>query len=81
MRTYRFLHYRDCFQNSFTRLSSAAHNRLLATQLAQLRKDSQFCDVTLVAEGKRINAHRLVLAAYSNYFKAMFTNGLAESHM
>eukprot|EP01112_Ceratiomyxa_fruticulosa_P020005 TRINITY_DN668_c0_g3_i2.p1 TRINITY_DN668_c0_g3~~TRINITY_DN668_c0_g3_i2.p1 ORF type:complete len:260 (-),score=54.24 TRINITY_DN668_c0_g3_i2:151-930(-) len=36
-------------------------------------------DVVLVVEGKRINAHRLVLAARSSYFKSIFHIGMRES--
>ncbi|XP_067944567.1 kelch-like protein 5 [Watersipora subatra] len=36
-------------------------------------------DVTLVAEGCTIPAHRLVLSACSDYFSAMFTNDLLEA--
>ena len=33
--------------------------------------DSEFCDVTLGAEGKLLHAHRLVLIACSDYFKVV----------
>ena len=39
----------------------------------------QLCDVTLVAEGLEVGAHRAILSSCSNYFYAMFTGELAES--
>ncbi|KAK6038742.1 BTB/POZ domain protein, partial [Cooperia oncophora] len=57
------------------------HGSQLLTRLAQLRIDSQLCDVTLVAEGTRIKANRTLLAACSDYFKAMFTSDMAESRL
>ncbi|KAI1724721.1 kelch motif domain-containing protein [Ditylenchus destructor] len=63
-------------------------------QLNELRKSGQLCDVTLIAklnttdgadsetlDGGGIQAHRLVLAACSSYFKAMFTSEMAESKL
>ena len=34
-----------------------------------------FCDVTLVTDGRTIGTNRLVLASGSIYFKTMFTGG------
>lgn len=48
-------------------------------QMDDLRRSLCLCDVTLVVQGKRIDAHRLLLASCSNYFKAMFTSEMAES--
>lgn len=45
------------------------HNSNLRAVLCNLLVDSEFCDVTLGAEGKLLHAHRLVLIACSDYFK------------
>lgn len=49
--------------------------------LANMVSDPQLhslCDVVLVVEGEKFPAHRAVLAAVSNVFKAMFTNSMKE---
>ena len=51
------------------------------TGLSELRKLGLFCDVTLIAEESELRAHRVVLAASSPYFNAMFTNNMLESVM
>ena len=42
-------------------------------------KRQELCDVTLVVQGRKFPAHRVILAANSPYFRAMFTSGLSES--
>lgn len=47
--------------------------------LAELRNQRLLCDVDLVAEDETFPVHRVVLAAASPYFQAMFTGGFKES--
>ncbi|VDO92523.1 unnamed protein product [Schistosoma mattheei] len=41
------------------------------------RKEGQLCDVVIKAEGREFLAHRVVLAASSDYFDAMFSSGVS----
>ncbi|XP_072262944.1 kelch-like protein 2 [Pyxicephalus adspersus] len=45
----------------------------------ELRSENLLCDVTIVAEDVEIAAHKVVLAACSPYFHAMFTGEMSES--
>ena len=57
-----------------------AHSEVLLFKCAQFRDEGQFIDVRLkVCEGI-FPAHRIVLAANSDYFHAMFTDGMEESN-
>ncbi|XP_078583963.1 kelch-like protein 24 [Branchiostoma floridae x Branchiostoma japonicum] len=55
------------------------HPGSLLQGLQELRSDNQLVDVTLCVSGKEIPCHRNVLAACSEYFRAMFCNGHRES--
>ncbi|XP_061686424.1 kelch-like protein 2 isoform X2 [Syngnathoides biaculeatus] len=55
------------------------HMRKAFKVMNELRSQSSLCDVTIVAEDVEIAAHRVVLAAGSPYFHAMFTGEMAES--
>lgn len=49
--------------------------------LRNMQQQGDLCDAILVLDtGEQISVHKCVLAACSAYFKAMFTNGLAESN-
>lgn len=55
-------------------------SKTLLSEIYQLWLDRELCDVNLSVEGVVIPAHRVVLAALSPYFKAMFCSQLDESH-
>jgi len=49
------------------------HPSRVLERLRELRNNTELCDVTLVAGGYEVRAHRALLAASSPYFNAMFT--------
>ncbi|CAM4751106.1 unnamed protein product [Rotaria magnacalcarata] len=57
------------------------HSQQLIARMNKLRKAEHLCDVTLKVEQTLFLAHRLVLAAASDYFAAMFTGEMVERHM
>ncbi|XP_041774053.1 BTB/POZ domain-containing protein 9 [Anopheles merus] len=48
-------------------------------QMAQLCMSADYSDVTFIVEGQRIPAHRVILAARSEYFRALLYGGLQET--
>ncbi|XP_061641309.1 kelch repeat and BTB domain-containing protein 12 [Phyllopteryx taeniolatus] len=54
------------------------HGLVLLEQLRKMREAEHLTDVVLVAEGVSFACHRLVLSAFSPYFRVMFTCGLRE---
>ncbi|XP_063054373.1 kelch-like protein 32 [Engraulis encrasicolus] len=58
---------------------SKSHQDAVLSALNQQRKDGLLCDVTLVAEEEKFHAHKAVLAACSDYFRAMFSLCMMES--
>ncbi|XP_005991519.1 kelch-like protein 3 [Latimeria chalumnae] len=56
-----------------------SHMKKAFKVMNELRSKCLLCDVTIVAEEVVIEAHRVVLAACSPYFCAMFTGDMCES--
>uniref|UniRef100_A0A8C5PMJ3 Kelch repeat and BTB domain containing 12 n=1 Tax=Leptobrachium leishanense TaxID=445787 RepID=A0A8C5PMJ3_9ANUR len=54
------------------------HGVNLLDRLNVMRQAAELTDIILVAEGQGFPCHRVVLASFSPYFKAMFTCGLVE---
>ena len=48
-------------------------------RIQQMRDELKLCDVTLKIGAKEIQAHRLILAASSQYFYSMFIRDMIES--
>ncbi|KAL5015190.1 hypothetical protein ScPMuIL_009460 [Solemya velum] len=55
-----------------------SHAKSILTTMNNLRKMDKLCDVTLQVDGISFPAHRIVLAACSDYFSAMFINEMSE---
>jgi len=49
-------------------------------KMASFRERNQFTDIVLVAGDKRIPAHKVIISSLCDYFNAMFTNELSETH-
>lgn len=63
-----------------TETNLTIHSNAVLVRLNDLRKANQLLDVTLLVEGSSLKAHRVVLAACSDYFAAMFTDPMIEAH-
>ena len=57
-----------------------AHSVDLLSKCAQFRDEGEFIDVRLKVCEDVFPAHRIVLAANSDYFRVMFTDGMKESN-
>lgn len=51
-----------------------SHAKSILNAMNALRKSNTLCDITLRVENTDFPAHRIVLAACSDYFCAMFTS-------
>lgn len=51
----------------------------LSEHIGSLCLSSEYSDVTLIVEEQRIPAHKVILAASSDYFRALLYGGMRES--
>ena len=68
----------SCSEYVFT---ASSHAAALLSSMKELRDHCNLCDVTLCVGEEEFKAHRLVLAACSPYFSAMFNNKHLESSL
>lgn len=66
-------------ENYFVRWDE--HEKHLSAAFNELFEQQQFTDVTLAADGYSFNGHRLVLSAFSPYFRQMFTQVPANQQL
>ena len=57
-----------------------SHSEILLSKYAQFREQGELFDVGLKVGEEVFSAHRIVLAASSNYFHAVFASGMKESN-
>lgn len=55
------------------------YSREMFQSLNKMRENRSYTDVTLRVKGEVFHAHRIILAASSRYFDAMFSAGMKES--
>lgn len=60
-------------------LASERYARLILAQMNKMRLRTDFCDVGLKVGDRVFRVHRLVLAASSPYFSALFSGGMREA--
>lgn len=60
-------------------LASDRYARLILAQINKMRLRADFCDVKLKVGTRVFRVHRLVLAASSPYFSALFSGGMSEA--
>lgn len=60
-------------------LASDRYARLILAQINKMRLRTDFCDVGLKVGSRVFRVHRLVLAASSPYFSALFSGGMREA--
>ncbi|XP_072944054.1 BTB/POZ domain-containing protein 9 [Epargyreus clarus] len=63
-----------------TRVGDIEHISHLSEHIGSLCLSSEYSDVTLVVEGQRIPAHKVILAASSDYFRALLYGGMREAN-
>ncbi len=57
-----------------------SHAKSILNAMNSLRKSNTLCDITLRVENTDFPAHRIVLAACSDYFCAMFTSEVLNAN-
>ncbi|KAJ8942635.1 hypothetical protein NQ318_013348 [Aromia moschata] len=67
-------------KNSIRLGGDIEHLSQLSENLATLCLNPDYADVVLVVEGQKLSAHKVILAARSEYFRALLYGGLRESN-
>lgn len=66
-----------CLEGIVSEVDCAGH---LSEHIGSLCLSSEYSDVTLIVEGHRIPAHKVILAASSDYFRALLYGGMKEAN-
>lgn len=66
--------------NELPPVGEVDHQQQLSDNIGALCLSDDYSDVTLIVNGERFPAHKVILAARSEYFRAMLFGGMRESH-
>uniref|UniRef100_A0A6E8VQH0 BTB domain-containing protein n=2 Tax=Anopheles coluzzii TaxID=1518534 RepID=A0A6E8VQH0_ANOCL len=66
-------------ENSRLSVEEIDQTAVLVAQLAHLYMTADNADVTFIVQGEHLPAHRNILSARSEYFRALLYGGLKES--
>ncbi|CAF0981233.1 unnamed protein product [Brachionus calyciflorus] len=67
--------------NSNHIISEINHVKQLSTDIGNLFLNTDYCDVKLIVDNIEFNAHKIILAARSEYFRALlFSSGMCETN-
>ncbi|XP_050345031.1 BTB/POZ domain-containing protein 9 [Nymphalis io] len=72
--------YMSVNSSSSSRVGDIEHISHLSEHIGSLCLSSEYSDVTLIVEGQRIPAHKVILAASSDYFRALLYGGMREAN-
>ena len=61
-------------------LSDVNHVKQLSQDIGNLFQNTDYCDLKLIVEGVEFKAHRIILAARSEYFRALLFSGMKETN-
>ena len=73
---YRYTSSSHQFREQLYQTAQRCH---ITSSLNQLRNENILCDVTIAVTNRTFPAHKAVLVASSEYFRAMFTSGFQEA--
>ncbi|KPM10475.1 Kelch-like protein 4 [Sarcoptes scabiei] len=74
-------HSQDNICHAQMNFEDTSHIFTVFSAMNEMRKIGQLCDITLEVSGLKIQAHKIVLAANSSYFNAMFNNEMLEKNL
>ncbi|XP_053475654.1 kelch-like protein 33 [Ictalurus furcatus] len=71
---------RENAEKNMRKIVGEEHGQDNLQSIRHLWEERVGCDVELEAEGRIFHAHRVILSASSDYFRAMFSSGMKETH-